>query len=52
VAFQAKEIDYIVDTKMPMGTGWLLGAQSLAEDFPANPDLQRFLAAHAEPPVP
>ena len=86
-------IDYIVDTKMPLGTGWLLGggskkkglqavreaavaeadifvraeaafalwdmqvrerkipealttAQSLAEDFPANPDLQRFLAEH------
>lgn len=90
-------IDYIVDTKMPLGTGWLLGggskkkglqavreaavaeadvfvraeaafalwdmqvrekkipdalvtAQTLAEEFPANPELQKFLAAHAGEP--
>ncbi len=88
-------IDYIVDTKMPRGTRWLLGggskkrglqavreaataeadlfvraeagfalwdmqvrernsrealatARTLAGDFPANPDLQKFVGAHAE----
>lgn len=88
-------IDYIVDTKMPRGTRWLLGggnkkrglravreaataegdpfvraeaafalwdmqvrerniddalvtARALAEDFPTNPDLQKFLDAHVE----
>jgi hypothetical protein len=87
-------IDYIVDTKMPRGTRWLLGggnknrglravreaaiaeadpfvraeagfalwdmqvreqqiadalvtAETLAQDFPANPELRRFLAAHS-----
>ena len=89
-------IDYIVDTKMPFATGWLLGggskkkglqavreaavaeadtyvraeagfalwdmqvrekkipdalttAQMLAEGFPANPELQKFLATHTPP---
>ena len=88
-------IDYIVDTKMPRGTRWLLGggskkrglqavreaasaeadlfvraeagfalwdmqvrerntrealvtARTLASDFPANPELRRFMGAHAE----
>lgn len=88
-------IDYIVDTKMPRGTRWLLGggnrkrglqavreaatadadlfvraeagfalwdmqvrernmaealaaAATLAQDFPANPELRRFLDAHAQ----
>jgi hypothetical protein len=89
-------IDYIVDTKMPRGTRWLLGggnkkrglkavreaamvdadpyvqaeagfalwdmqvrerntdgavetARALAADFPANPELRRFLDTHAAP---
>jgi hypothetical protein len=91
-------IDYIVDTKMPRGTRWVLGggnkkrglravreaaiadadlfvraeaafalwdmqvrernivealttAATLARDFPANPELRRFLDAHTQPPL-